>query len=179
MPFKGTCQENHGALCLPVRYKVQKRRAPFPPPKPALSTSLGGYSTSYSAPRTFRRPLASSHFRPDPLGFSWPCSIHYASFLILASSNHVCGIGVSDTIVQSFLIYLAWFLAMVFRALPFLNHSIWPALKVWASLRSNGLPSLGLTVRVTSLPGASSVHLMSTYELLVSSQFDHDECAPG
>lgn len=56
-------------------------------------------------------------------------------------------------------------LAMVFRALPFLNHSIWPALKVWDSLISNGLPSLGLTTMVMGLPGSSSVALMSTYIL--------------
>lgn len=53
-------------------------------------------------------------------------------------------------------------LAMVFRALPFLNHSIWPALKVWDSLTSKGLPSLGLTTMVMGLPGASSVALIST-----------------
>ena len=40
-------------------------------------------------------------------------------------------------------------LAMVLSALPFLNQSTCPSLKVCASFVSQGLPSLGWTLRVT------------------------------
>ena len=53
-------------------------------------------------------------------------------------------------------------LAIVFNALPSLNHEIWLSLKVWFNFASQALPSLGWTLSVKGLPTASSVHMTST-----------------
>lgn len=53
-------------------------------------------------------------------------------------------------------------LAMVFSALPSLNHLSWPSLKVCESSQSQVLPSLVCTLMVMGLPTASSVARMST-----------------
>ena len=54
-------------------------------------------------------------------------------------------------------------LAIVLRALPFLNHSIWASLKGWERGTSKALlPSLGWTTIVMGLPTASSVERIST-----------------
>ncbi len=53
-------------------------------------------------------------------------------------------------------------LAIVFNALPSLNHEIWGSLKVWFNFASQVLPSLGWTLSVKGLPTASSVHMTST-----------------
>ena len=67
----------------------------------------------------------------------------------------------SSSVQTTHLIYLAAF-AIVFRALPFLNHSIWPALKVCESSQSHSFPSWGCTFIVMGFPTASSVAMMST-----------------
>ena len=53
-------------------------------------------------------------------------------------------------------------LAMVFNALPSLNHAIWLSLNVCCSVASHTLPSLGCTLNVKGLPTANCVHMTST-----------------
>lgn len=53
-------------------------------------------------------------------------------------------------------------LAMVFNALPSLNHAIWLSLKVCCSDASHTLPSLGWTLNVKGSPTANCVHMTST-----------------
>lgn len=56
----------------------------------------------------------------------------------------------------------ACFFAIVFKALPSLNHSNWGSLKVCDSFVSHDFPFLGCTLSVTGLPTASSVQRRST-----------------
>ena len=112
------------------------------------------YQTRQRQTEWSRRYAHRPHFPP-----AFP-HIHFSStttFFLVGFLSPIVG---QIVVIEFSSIYAD--LAIVFRALPFLNHSVWLSLNVCSSWTSNSLPpSAGCTFIVIGLPTANSVHMRS------------------